>query len=203
MARKKKVPTIRMAVKLTVADEQALRSVAATLERDANWVLGKLCHLAVGEIELSKDVRRWLRGDTAWDAGLSGDQQSLCTIEAGDPPVVKVERRKTVAQNPPSLEEVTAYVAAQGYGFSAEEFHTFYSANGWVQGRAGKPLLDWKAAAKNWQIGFLQRNPQAKAASDWGSHRPAEPTHDADTVTDTETADLPLEEEGYEEEVEA
>lgn len=196
MVRKKKVPTIRMTVKLTAADEQALRSVAATIDRDANWVLGKLCHLAVGTIDTSVEIRRWLRGDTAWDAGLSGDQQPLCVIENGDPPVVRAPRRQTVAQNPPTLEEVEAYVKAQGYGFLPEDFHSFYSANGWVQGRTSKPLLDWKAAAKNWQISFLQRNPAAKAASDWGAHRPAEPEPSPEPEDDR-TAELPLEEGEY------
>lgn len=176
MARKKKTPTIRITVKLTLADEQALKSAAATLERDPDWVLGKLCHLAVGQIDLSKEVRRWLRGDTAWDAGLPGDQQALLTIGNPDPPVKTVERRKTVAQAPPTLEEVRAYVAAQGYGFSADEFHAFYTANGWVQGRQGKPLVDWRAAAKNWDISWRGRaaSAAAPAVPDWGAGRPSD-----------------------------
>jgi hypothetical protein len=198
MARKKKIPTIRMTVKLTVADEQALKSAAATLERDPNWVLGKLAHLAVGAIDLSVDVRRWLRGDSAWDAGIPGDQQPLCTIENGDPPVVKVERRKTVAQAPPTVEEVISYVNEQLYQFDPVDFHAFYTANGWVQGRAGKPLLDWKAAAKNWQISWQKKDGGATALSDWGANRPPEPEPERmpdEEEADAQTEPLPFEEE--------
>lgn len=197
MARKKKIPTIRMTVKLTVSDEQALKSAAAALERDPNWVLGKLAHLSVGTIDLSADVRRWLRGDSAWDAGLAGDQQALCTIENGDPPVVRVARRKTVAQDPPSIMDVERYIKEKGYGFSAEEFVAHYVANGWKQGN-GNPLLDWKAACVTpWQKNFLEKNPQAKAASDWGANRPPEPETERmldEDEADAQTEPLPFEE---------
>ncbi|MBR3997206.1 MAG: hypothetical protein IKI93_02550, partial [Clostridia bacterium] len=33
---------------------------------------------------------------------------------------------------------------------SAESFHDFYSANGWVQGK-GKPIKDWRAAVRTWE----------------------------------------------------
>lgn len=174
MARKKKPAPIRIIIKLSVEDEQALRSAALTLDRDPSWVLGKLAHLTVGSVDLSSEVRRWLRGDTAWDAGLPGDQKVLMTIDAGEPPVKSAPRRKTVAEAPPSLEQVDAYRREKGYGFSAEEFHAFYTANGWVQGRAGKPLLDWRAACTSWQLEFLKKNPEVASGPAWGAGRPAE-----------------------------
>lgn len=197
MPRKKKsIATTKLTVVLTLADEQALRSAAATLEREPNWVLGKLARLAAGEVELSKEIRRWLRGDTAFDTGVPGDQQVLMTIGNPDPPVVRVPRRKTVAQDPPAPEIVKAYVRGAGYGFDPAEFHAFYSANGWVQGN-GKPLIDWKAACQTWQISWLKKNPESERIIPWGANRPKEldePQPQPEAPVDDETEELPLDE---------
>jgi hypothetical protein len=178
MARKKRVPTIKLTVKLTMPDDQALRSAAETLDRDPNWIVGKLCHLAVGTIDLSKEVRRWLRGDTAFDAGLTGDQQALVTMGGlPDPPVVRAARRKTVAENPPTVDEVEAYLLEKNYGFDAETFHAHYRSNGWRQGKGeGRPLVDWKAACVTFQKTWLaeHKTEGPMASEPWGAHRPPE-----------------------------
>lgn len=173
MARKKRVALRKLTIHITLDDEQALLSAAATLDREPQWVLGKLCHLSVGTVPLSQEVRRWLRGDTAWDAGLPGDQRPLATIESGEVPVVRVAKRKTVAEAPPTVEEVWNYLHEKGYSFDAEEFVAFYRANGWKQG--SKPLVDWKAACVTWQKAWLFKNTIISAGvSDWGKHRPKE-----------------------------
>ncbi len=51
---------------------------------------------------------------------------------------------------PPTLEEVAAYCRERQSTVSAESFHDFYSANGWVQGK-GKPIKDWRAAVRTWE----------------------------------------------------
>jgi hypothetical protein len=192
MARVRKPKLVKLTIRLTLDDQQALDSIAQTLERDASWVLAKLAHLSAGTVDLSTEVRRWLRGDTAFDAGIKGDQRALLVIGNDDPPVVRAARRKTVAEDPPTIAEVERYINEKAYGFSAEEFVGHYTACGWVQGNSKKPLVDWKAACVTWQASWLQKNgaPTA-AASDWGKNRPAE--LDAPPADD-QTADLPLEE---------
>lgn len=113
MARKKRVALRKLTLHITLDDEQALASMAATIEREPAWVLGKLCHLAVGTVDLSAEVRRWLRGDTGWDAGLKDDEPVLFEGQSPDPPVVRVSKRKTVAEAPPSPESQTAAPAAE------------------------------------------------------------------------------------------
>lgn len=50
---------------------------------------------------------------------------------------------------PPSVEEVTSYVAEKGYHFSAEQFVAFYESKGWKVG--SQPMKDWKAACVTWE----------------------------------------------------
>ncbi len=60
------------------------------------------------------------------------------------------QRRKLVRENPPSLDDVAAYIAERGSQIDAIAFHAHYTANGWVQGN-GKPLVDWHAAVTTWE----------------------------------------------------
>lgn len=194
MARKKRVALRKLTLRITLDDEQALLSMAATLERDPSWVLGKLCHLAIGGVDLSAEIRRWLRGDTGWDAGMNGDEPVLYEVQSPDPPIVRVPKRRTVAEAPPTLREVEGYLAEKGYGFDAEEFVAFYVANGWKQG--SKPLVDWKAACVTWQKTWLEKNGVgASGVSDWGKHRPKELDEPADDRTELMFTGLEEEEE--------
>lgn len=51
----------------------------------------------------------------------------------------------------PSLEEVKAYCEERKNGIDAEKFIDYYDANGWVQGKARKPIKDWKACIRTWE----------------------------------------------------
>jgi hypothetical protein len=51
----------------------------------------------------------------------------------------------------PSEEEVRAYCQERGNSVDPVKFHAHYRANGWVQGRTGKPIVDWKAAVITWE----------------------------------------------------
>ena len=49
----------------------------------------------------------------------------------------------------PSLEEVRAYCRSRNSPVHPEAFHDYYTAKGWVVGRA--PMKDWRAAVRNWE----------------------------------------------------
>lgn len=51
--------------------------------------------------------------------------------------------------SPPSVEEVHAFIAEQGYTVSAEKFVSFYESKGWMVGKAR--MVSWKAAVTGWQ----------------------------------------------------
>ena len=52
---------------------------------------------------------------------------------------------------PPTYEEVAEYCRERENGVDAQLFVDHYAANGWVQGKAGKPLRDWRAAVRTWE----------------------------------------------------
>lgn len=52
---------------------------------------------------------------------------------------------------PPTLEEVRTYCTQRGNKIDPERFVDFYTANGWVQGKAKKPIKDWKATVRTWE----------------------------------------------------
>jgi len=54
------------------------------------------------------------------------------------------------AFKPPSVKEVSDYCETMSYSVDPNYFVSFYSANGWVQGK-NKPVRDWKACLRTWQ----------------------------------------------------
>ena len=71
-----------------------------------------------------------------------------------EPLALNAHPRKTTAKKvfiKPTVEEVREYCTQRGNNVDAEKFVDFYEANGWVQGRQGKPLKDWKAAVRTWE----------------------------------------------------
>lgn len=68
-------------------------------------------------------------------------------------------KKKAKPFTPPTVEEVDAYCRERENGIDAQEFVDFYTANGWVQGKQGKPLQDWKACIRTWERnGIAPRN---------------------------------------------
>lgn len=72
-------------------------------------------------------------------------------------PAARKGKAKTFT--PPTVEEVEAYCRERENGIDGQEFVDFYTANGWVQGKQGKPLKDWKACVRTWERnGIAPRN---------------------------------------------
>lgn len=52
---------------------------------------------------------------------------------------------------PPTLEEISAYIAEKGYSVDPERFMAYYESNGWRVGR--NPMKSWRAALVTWERG--------------------------------------------------
>ena len=50
---------------------------------------------------------------------------------------------------PPSVEEVDAYIKEQNYHVDAQRFVDYYTSNGWMVGK--NHMKDWKAAVRTWE----------------------------------------------------
>ena len=64
---------------------------------------------------------------------------------------------------PPTVEEVQAYITEKGYHISAEKFVDYYTANGWMVGKA--KMKDWKAAVRNWERNLKETVPKNTGVS--------------------------------------
>lgn len=58
----------------------------------------------------------------------------------------------------PTLEELKAYIAENGYTFPAEAFMDYYESNGWKVGR--NTMKSWQATCRTWQRHELPRKEQ-------------------------------------------
>lgn len=64
---------------------------------------------------------------------------------------------------PPSVDNVSAYVQAQGYHVNAERFVAFYEQKGWMVGK--NHMKDWKSAVRNWETRWKdERRSQEKGS---------------------------------------
>lgn len=61
------------------------------------------------------------------------------------------EQKKRTYFNPPTVEEVAAYVKEKGYSVDAEQFVAFYESKGWMIGK--NKMQKWRAAVATWQRG--------------------------------------------------
>lgn len=59
-------------------------------------------------------------------------------------------KAKSVRFTPPTLDEVRAYCEEIGASINPEAFVDYYTQIGWICGKAGKPMKDWKSAVRNW-----------------------------------------------------
>lgn len=63
------------------------------------------------------------------------------------------EKRESKRFTPPTLEEVSHYMAERNvlnHNIEAEKFFDYYSSIGWLVGKAKNKMKDWKAAVRNW-----------------------------------------------------
>ena len=77
----------------------------------------------------------------------------------------RTPRTKTVAQNPPTVEEVRAYCAEKGLEIDAELFVAHYTANGWHVGK--NPMKDWRAACRTWVRNSFDRPAKVTPQTDY------------------------------------
>lgn len=71
-----------------------------------------------------------------------------------------IEQRE-VARDPPTVEEVRAYVAKRTVKIDPELFVAHYAANGWKRD-SGIPILDWKMVLREWEIRETSRREPVK-----------------------------------------
>ena len=82
------------------------------------------------------------------------------TKTADKPPTRRINLPRFVK---PTIDEVDAYFAQQGYVQQSQRFFDYYEANGWKVGK--NSMRDWKAAARNWLRNQSQYDKAARGAA--------------------------------------
>lgn len=80
------------------------------------------------------------------------------------------EGRKTFVK--PTIEEIASYCKERNNGIDPEEFFDKYESNGWVIGKNGNPMKDWKATIRTWERNEkkgAKSNPRNAAKYDYGT----------------------------------
>lgn len=116
--------------------------------------------------ELRRRVRRVRREEGEEDICAPAQAGSGAVDESRAPQKVRQDESR---RRPYSSDEVFEYFNKMGYPFDhreeADKLWDFYEANGWVQGKQGKPIRDWKAAARNWARNVKTYEPVKKGYS--------------------------------------
>lgn len=120
--------------------------------------------------EITKDVTNAQQNTANANANIynikeSGKEEVLG--EGKTEPANTNETKKTRRFVPPTIEEVAAYCTERNNGINPEGFINFYEANGWVQGKQGKPVKDWKACVRAWETnGINNRNEHGRTETE-------------------------------------
>jgi hypothetical protein len=82
-------------------------------------------------------------------------------------------KKENIKRKKPTLEEVHAYCLERSNGIDAQGFLDYYEANGWVQGKSRKPIVDWKAAIRTFERnGRAQQRCQLPTADELARYNP-------------------------------
>lgn len=111
---------------------------------DINGV--KFCNYATNYSQIA-GVLQNLEGGTAKFGDINRSNTNSDISISKD---ISISHKDTPAKfSKPTIEEISSYIAEQGYAVDAEIFYDYYEANGWMAGRA--KMKDWKATIRNWQ----------------------------------------------------
>ena len=80
----------------------------------------------------------------------------------------------------PTIEDIKAYCIERRNKVDPEKFFDYYEANGWVQGKSGKPVRDWRACIRTWERNNFD-NKKSQSVPDYMT---------VDYETETETISL-------------
>lgn len=99
---------------------------------------------------LTIDCNNYSVSDSVCDS--VSDRESDSEIASHNKTKSKTKTKEKTKRKPaPTLEEVQAYFRERKTTIDPESFWAYYEANGWTQGKTGKPIVNWKACLVTWE----------------------------------------------------
>lgn len=96
------------------------------------------------------------------NGGYQLDTTGIPLVDAGKVRIGKDRLGKASKRDsrftPPSLQEVKEYILEQNYQVDAENWHDFYTSNGWMVGK--NKMKNWQATIRRWEKTETKDNPK-------------------------------------------
>lgn len=163
------IETVRAAVK--VFRELGLMEIlddGALFMKEVQWMIGS-ASASEGALRVARHRERKRLQQT--NTSVTPALQSVTRDKEIKSKEIKSNRDKdknTKRFTPPSVEEVSEYIFAQGYMVDAEEFVDFYTSKDWMVGK--NKMKDWQAAVRTWERSRKEKqktfSDEADAAAD-------------------------------------
>lgn len=113
--------------------------------------------------EIKKEIENVSENDNDNDNECTGSVQAQYGSRTEKKP-----KRHSERFVPPTLDEVKSYCSEINAKIDPEAFVDYYTQIGWVCGKAGKPMKDWKSAVRNWNRRESKNNKGAEANNESG-----------------------------------
>lgn len=121
-------------------------------EEDKILKISNFDEMVGSEVSSAKRVREYRERQKALQCNTNVTQEIEYRDKILDIDINKKEKiNKKESFVKPTLEEVERYCFERNNDIDPRSFIDFYEANGWVQGKARKPIRDWKAAIRTWE----------------------------------------------------
>ena len=113
--------------------------------------------------EIKKEIENVSENDNDNDNECTGSVQAQYGSRTEKKP-----KRHSERFVPPTLDEVKSYCSEINAKIDPEAFVDYYTQIGWVCGKAGKPMKDWKSAVRNWNRRESKNNKGAETNNEPG-----------------------------------
>lgn len=135
--------------------------IRPTLDSGRNKARNRMKKAETGEEQSGTNEKQ--NGTNGEQTGKEGEKEREKEVEREEEndsslPPTPLSGGKKKKFTPPTVDEVRAYCLERCNGIDPDAFVDFYTARGWLAGKA--PMKDWRAAVRTWEARRRAEQPQ-------------------------------------------